>query len=301
VLGVGVDGAPRGWIAAACFGGEDDAPAAALRTEVRFHGPSGGRNAFEALVDWVRERGGGEPAPTAVDIPIGLMELGDARPCDRQARALLKGKASSVFNAPGRYLLEGLDPARDADYRAVRAAVERRREAEERAAARDRRSRRAVIGLGAQSAGILPKVREVNEYVRASGRTGEGFVSETWLFEVHPELCFERMRVLSREENSGHSPLAGIEHGLAPKTTPRGVMQRLALARSHFPDVERAAAAVEWTQRHGLYDVLDAYAALWTALRWARGDAEEIYGEGATEPVREDGSGASGLLMRIVV
>jgi hypothetical protein len=46
-----------------------------------------------------------------------------------------------------------------------------------------------------------------------------------------------------------------------------------------FPDARAAIAAWPEAARVPLADVLDAYATLWTALRWARGEAEVLGGE----------------------
>lgn len=57
----------------------------------------------------------------AIEVPIGLLDsVGFA--CDLAARKLLKGKASSVFAPPARYMLDAAG-----DYAAIRALVELQR------------------------------------------------------------------------------------------------------------------------------------------------------------------------------
>jgi predicted RNase H-like nuclease len=99
LLAVGVDGAPRGWVAACCFGENADVSAISRRTEPRFF------SSIEALADWRDKQPGGQHAPVGIDIPIGLPETVFFRPCDRHAREILGERRSSVFHPPGRYLL----------------------------------------------------------------------------------------------------------------------------------------------------------------------------------------------------
>ena len=117
-----------------------------------------------------------------------------------------------------------------------------------------------VPGLSAQSCGIFDKVWEADRFVRVARRA-------EWTFEVHPELCFQRMQGA----------------GLASKKTARGALQRLALVRAHFRDAEDRMREVD----HGAVDdLLDAYAALWTAKRIADLgiDHVEVLGDGTRGP-----------------
>ena len=102
------------------------------------------------------------PAVVAVDIPIGLTDKG-RRSCDVEARSRLRApRASSVFPAPIRPILD----------------CQSRLEASERHRAIDGR------GFGAQAWGILPKIREWDDTLQSTpDRLSE-------LFEVHPEVCF---------------------------------------------------------------------------------------------------------------
>lgn len=83
---VGVDGAPRGWLAAAWWPDEG-------RMTVRYHTTFAGLLANHT-----------HAAHIAVDIPIGLTESGP-RTCDVLARRALGKRGSSVFPAPIRPVL----------------------------------------------------------------------------------------------------------------------------------------------------------------------------------------------------
>ena len=110
----------------------------------------------------------GEDAPVAMDIPMALTEEGGFRDCDREARERLGDRRSTVFAPPGRYLLEA-----GTTYRTVRDLVEERRRAE---------GAERVPGVSAQSAALIPKIREVDHLVRAYGLSAP----ECFL-EAHPD------------------------------------------------------------------------------------------------------------------
>lgn len=184
---------------------------------------------FASLLDWQKEQGS---PPLAVDVPIGLESNGGSRPCDAQLRALLKNRASSVFSPPGRFLLK----LHDRPYREIRAEVERRQA-----------SGQEAQGISAQAAALLPKIHEVDVALRADPSRHET------VFEVHPELCFQRA--------------TGVT--LAPKRSPAGQLERLAFVEGEFGAIEPLLADPRWHSADAdLTDVLDAFAALTTALRW---------------------------------
>ncbi|HXZ84220.1 MAG TPA: DUF429 domain-containing protein, partial [Myxococcota bacterium] len=119
---VGVDGCKGGWIAATRRGARRiDALELLLR---------------EALPDLV-----------AVDIPVGLSDAGPRR-CDQEARALLRGRASSVFRAP------------------IRPMLAARSQSEASALGRSLDGK----GISAQSWAITGKIREVDELLRRDGK-----------------------------------------------------------------------------------------------------------------------------------
>ena len=119
---------------------------------------------------------------------------------------------------------------------------------------------RYARGLSRQAFALFPKIREVDAIV---GRYA------TELVEIHPECAFTR--------------LAG--HVLTTKHAAQGLARRRSLLEGEFgPLPTRVRGAAE-------ADLLDAYAVLWSALRYARGEHVE-FGDGAVD--------ARGIPMRIV-
>jgi predicted RNase H-like nuclease len=98
-----------------------------------------------------------------IDVPIGLRgRHADERLCDRMARAVLpRARKSSVFPAPSRCAL---------DCDTYKRASEMNRQCTGR-------------GLSRQSFGILPKIREVDRYLRETPHRDK-------IREMHPEVCF---------------------------------------------------------------------------------------------------------------
>ncbi len=96
----------------------------------------------------------------AVDMPVGLTDIG-SRDCDLAARRLLPpGRKSSVFPAPRRYMLD----------------CATWREAQDQGLAREGK------GLSKQAWNIIPKIREIDRAI-APG-------DQDRIFEAHPELIF---------------------------------------------------------------------------------------------------------------
>jgi predicted RNase H-like nuclease len=141
---VGVDGCPGGWFAA---GIDED---------------GSGRGADHGL--YAEFDGVLSAYPDAerllVDIPIGLPDAG-RRDCDVAARERLGSRASTVFFAPCRAVLDATD--------------------HETASAINRE--RTGYGLSIQAWHLVPRIRAVDVAVRSS--PGDGRV-----LEAHPELCF---------------------------------------------------------------------------------------------------------------
>ncbi|MCG6118668.1 MAG: DUF429 domain-containing protein [Aquimonas sp.] len=101
----------------------------------------------------------------AVDIPIGLSDR-DGRAPDALARKFVGGKrASSVFSAPVRGVLD----------------------AQTRAEASDRHRLIDSRGFGAQAFAILPKIREWDTLLRGDAHARDR------VREVHPEVSFAAM------------------------------------------------------------------------------------------------------------
>ncbi len=138
----GVDGCRSGWIAVLVEGGEPASAhlAAAPRLDV--------------LLDAER------PDLAVVDMPIGLTSGPAARDVEAATRAVLKGKASSVFSTPCR---QALSAASYAEAGALNRAT-------------------LGKGLAKQTWALMRKIAEVDDVVRARG---QGAVREG-----HPELSF---------------------------------------------------------------------------------------------------------------
>jgi predicted RNase H-like nuclease len=102
----------------------------------------------------------------AVDMPFGLMDAprSGGRDCEVEARALLPGKASSVFPSPCR-------PALACSTYAEANAL----------------SKKLGIGLTQQTFHIFPRIIEIDEAIRGSRKLKRIF------HEAHPELAFARM------------------------------------------------------------------------------------------------------------
>jgi predicted RNase H-like nuclease len=165
----------------------------------------------------------------ALDVPIGLPALGATRACDVLARARLGARRSSVFAAPPREVLGCASYAE---------------------------ARPLAPSLSAQAFGLVPRIREVDDELRARGADVHRRV-----VECHPELAF--------------SVLAAGRLPLAAKKSAAGALQRIALLEQALDrdlplDVPPSAA---------LDDALDAAACALVALRWARAEAEVLGGE----------------------
>jgi predicted RNase H-like nuclease len=189
----------------------------------------------------------------AVDIPIGLPEFTGPRGCDRQARKILGPRWMCVFNPPDRELLGC------GSYAEVQTAVAERKRVDD-----------GAKGLARQGFNIGPKIKEFDDLICGL----DSYPS--WLIEVHPELSF---RILAGED-------------LTPKKRPPGKSARRALLEQAFPGlgITSAIDALKYPERVAEDDRLDASIALWSAIRFARGDAEILGGQVDTR----------GIPMRIV-
>jgi predicted RNase H-like nuclease len=164
-------------------------------------------------------------ALVAVDIPIGLSETGP-RACDMEARRLLgRPRGSSVFPAPSRAWLNA---------RSYEDACRLRTISEGKKVSR-------------QAFGILRKVREVDELLRASPALRRRVI------EVHPELSFSQWKGGPLRHN---------------KKQPLGRIEREKLIDRNWPG---ARARLWQTLDRSLFardDLNDAFATLWTAARF---------------------------------
>jgi predicted RNase H-like nuclease len=140
---VGVDGCRAGWVAIALTesGAHSHLVAPTIADVARCH-------------------------PTAlvlVDVPIGLRDCErDERQCDREARATLGPRGSSVFPAPCRSALALTSYA----------------------AASAENHRRTGRRLSKQSFSIASRILDVEQYLRQSWASGPV------IREMHPEVCF---------------------------------------------------------------------------------------------------------------
>ena len=140
---IGVDGCPGGWLAVREW------PDSRVDAQVY-------RSFSHLLTDHP------SPAAIAIDIPIGLLDLG-SRACDIAARQHLGfPRMCSVFPAPIRPLLAAVDHS---DAGRIRSNVEGKK-------------------VSKQVFAILPKVREVDEALTHTPAV------RTVVTEVHPELSF---------------------------------------------------------------------------------------------------------------
>jgi predicted RNase H-like nuclease len=209
-----------------------------------------GRQISAFLAGTITELASTVPADTilAVDMPIGLPERGD-RACCKAARAHLgKPRSCSVFPAPIRACLNATNGE---------AASRLQKRLDDRA-------------LSKQSQALLPKIREVDDFVRGHARW------RTLVYEVHPEVSFARWAGASMQHNKKRAP---------------GRAEREALIDAQWPGArERCWAELDGDV--GRDDLNDAFAALWTARRIAAGRA-------VTMPERPPVD-AEGLPMRIM-
>ncbi len=166
-------------------------------------------------------------AVVGIDIPIGLPDA-SPRQADLLARQRLPvGRKSSVFPAP------------------TRTATAATTHVEASAANREATG----VGLSIQAFRLVPKILEVDAYVR-SPRTCR-------IVEVHPEVSFAAMDAASV---------------VPAKRTAAGLESReraLRAAGIEPPSYVRG-------QGYAADDLLDACAAAWTAARAATGDAETL-------------------------
>jgi predicted RNase H-like nuclease len=166
-------------------------------------------------------------AVVGIDIPIGLPDTAP-RQADVLARKRLPtGRKSSVFPAPTR----------------VATAAETHVEAS--AANRDATG----VGISVQAFGLVPKILEVDAYVRSP--------RSCRIVEVHPEVSFAAMDAASV---------------VPAKRTAAGAESRESALRA--AGIEPPAYVRG--QGYAANDLLDACAAAWSAARVVRGDAETL-------------------------
>lgn len=113
--------------------------------------------------------------------------------------------------------------------------------------------------LSQQSYGILPKIRDVDTVLRQHPQIAER------VFEVHPEVCFYFW-----------AERRPMRH---PKKTGFGFAERLDLVRSVFGNAAEEIRSEISRVQAGDDDILDAWAALWSAQRIHSGTAIRLPAE----------------------
>ncbi len=176
------------------------------------------------------------PAMLAIDMPMGLAEraVPGGRDCEKAARRKLPGKSSSVFSIPCRAALGAASYAE---------ALRLNRQD-------------GGIGLSQQAFHLLPKLRELDDFITPS--------RQRRLVEAHPELAFALM--------NGGTPL------LSRKRTPRGQRERRGLLERHGIVVGRLDRLPpnKLPKGVGIDDALDAIALSRTAERLYRDEAVRL-------------------------
>jgi len=107
--------------------------------------------------------------------------------------------------------------------------------------------------LSQQAWAIVPKIREVDAFLRSAARIPQ------WVREVHPEVCFWAW--------NRNRPMAN------GKKKPAGKAEREALVKPLYGPAYAAAPSRLPRGQYANDDLLDAFAALWSAERVVAGKA----------------------------
>jgi len=185
-----------------------------------------------------------EPAPVtiAVDMPIGVPDVAikGGRVCDNEARSRLGGRQSSVFAVPSRAALAETDYGRACTVNLDHSEPPRK--------------------VSKQCFMLFAKIREVDEMMTPE--------LQNRVFEVHPELAFWAL--------NGKTPLE-----LPKKVKSRPDADGLNLRKRLLVQAGFARADLEnsrWPKSVvGPDDIIDAFAAAWSARRL-------LYGQAVTLP-----------------
>lgn len=212
-LCIGIDGCRGGWLSVAWNGATDSHPIIRVLPSIR-----------AVTLD---------PSDiVAIDIPIGFMDVAveGGREAEKEARRQLPGKSSSVFSAPCRAALSASDHS-------------------EASALNRANSSAPGIGLSRQSAAIIPKMREVDQFISPA--------RQLQFFETHPELIFSIM--------NGGKPVLSKKRRLA------GRNERIHLLRLNGFPVDHARQNIPSRGQWAWDDLIDACACAWSARRILEG------------------------------
>lgn len=240
--GIGVDGCPGGWIAVALEESGNPYPQISGQPKLTAAVYPDISSLWQAL----------EPLAShdivLIDMPIGLPEGVNGirnnvedRNCDRDCRKLLpKRRKSSVFPVPARQALRSSDPS------AANAAATGRK-------------------LSSQSLNILPKIRELDDFIaeRLASEADGAFALP--LAESHPEVAFMRL-------NAGEAPLHG-------KKTSEGLAERFSiLEQAGIEQAELERLTTLFPRKQATRDdLLDAASLAISALRIVSGRSPAHY------------------------
>jgi predicted RNase H-like nuclease len=242
---VGVDWASKGWLCVACARTSDGA----------FVWQASMEPAFNTVLQSYSDA-----SHVLVDIPIGLPET-DRRVCDREAKACLDERSSSVFWTPCR--------------RAVYAgSYEAAATANEQSLGR---------GLSSQSWGLIPRIREVDMLLRWEAD------ARNRVRESHPEVAFRMLNgddavTWSKQTETGRDERIDILDDALSNTDVRSAYDEIEATYIDDPD--------PWQRRIGTSnrdDLVDAFGLAVTALLGMAGSFERLPGEDDEVPTDEVG------------
>ena len=178
-----------------------------------------------------------QPKPAVLAIDIPIgLPDAESRTCDVEARRVLK-KPRSTSVFPA--------PIRPAVVAANHA------EASEITRLVDGRK------ISVQAWSIIAKIRQIDDVLRPD------VAQQSWVREVHPEVSFWAW--------NANRPM------VFRKTTPKGRAERTSLVEAEYGPAAIAQIRNLYAVKHVAHDdILDAFAALWTAERIHRGEANTI-------------------------
>jgi predicted RNase H-like nuclease len=164
LVAIGVDGARGGWVAACLYGNslhEEDAAGWQSRPQL-----------FPTVQDLaVFRNAAGSNAAVTIDVPMACSTPSTSAP----ATSKLANCWASAATPCSRH--------RRGTWSRLRTTTTQSADSSTRSGRPTPRPR----GLSPYAAGITPKVKEVDDWVRAHRE------SEEWLVECHPELCFQAL------------------------------------------------------------------------------------------------------------